>query len=144
METKLPVSLVLQKLNDISCHSTSFFAWILTDTLRYCMRPLDRPLYAMECRFCFSRTHKARVTQDWNTANPYNHITANMWLPNTSDLSPINCHILGIEEETNQCPHNTTDALKAAITRVMFNINTENVMCAYKRLHLWIETIIAA
>lgn len=89
--------------------------------------------------------HKAVVTQDWMAANLHDHITPNMWPPNSPDLNPLDYYMWGVvERETNQRSHNTTDSLKAAITRVMSKINKDHVMRACQRFRSRIEAIIAA
>lgn len=73
--------------------------------------------------------HKAVVIQIYTAANVHDHITPNMWSPNSTDLNPLNLWSV-VERKTNQQSHNTTDFAKDDIIRVMPNINTDHVTSA--------------
>lgn len=89
--------------------------------------------------------HKAVVTQDCMSANMHNHITPNMWTPNSPDVNPLEYYMcLLVELESNQRSHNATDSLKAANTRVISSINTDHVTQRCHRFLTCIEVIIAS
>ena len=71
------------------------------------------------------------TTQDWMSENLRDHITLNIWPPNSPDINPLYYHVWGVaEQETNKYPHNTLDFLKAANTRVMTHMDEDNLIRA--------------
>lgn len=77
---------------------------------------------------------EAELTKDWMADLP-NYITPNMGLPNLPDLNPIDYYMCSmVEWKINQHSHKVTDSLKAAITSVTCNINTDHVLCAYQQI----------
>lgn len=90
-------------------------------------------------------SHKAMTTQDWMAENLHDHITPNMWPPSSPDLNLLDYYVWGVvERETNKHPHNTIDSFKAAIIRVMTNINKDQLILTCKRFRTRIEAVIAA
>lgn len=69
-----------------------------------------------------SRTLHLLTKMCWTTM-----ITPNMWTSKSQDLNHFDYYICGfVKRVNNQRSHNTTDVLKAAITRIISNINTDN------------------
>jgi len=90
-------------------------------------------------------SRKAMRTQDWMSENLHDHITPNMWPPNSPDLNPLDYYVWGVvERETNKHPHNTLDSLRAAIIRVMTHMDENHLIRACKRFRQRIEGVIAA
>lgn len=89
--------------------------------------------------------HKARTTQDWMATHLHDHITPNLWPPNSPDLNPLDYYTWGIvEREANRHPHTTIGSVKAAISRVMSDIPQDHVIRACQRFRSRIEAVIAA
>ena len=64
--------------------------------------------------------------QEWIAENLYDHISPNIWPPNSPDLNLLDYYVWSVvEKEVNEHPHNTKDYLKAVIVRVMSNIDKE-------------------
>ena len=90
-------------------------------------------------------SHKAIVTQDWLSENFYDHVTPNMWPPNSPDLNPMDYYVWSVvERETNRHPHSTIAALKAAIVQVMSKMNRDPLITACGRFRARIEAVIEA
>lgn len=74
-----------------------------------------------------SPSRRAVAIQDWRATNLHDHIPINIWSPKPSDLNPVDYYMWDVgEQTTKQNSHNTTDSLKAAITRAMSNIIKNN------------------
>lgn len=85
------------------------------------------------------------TNHDWLALYFYKHIAPNVWLRKLLELNPLDYYMwIVVERETNERFHNTIRYLKAAITRVIFNINANNVMCECQRSRYCLEAIIAA
>ena len=81
----------------------------------------------------FLNKFKILQKQEWMADNPYDHITPNIWTPNSPDLNPLDYYVWSVvEKEVNEHPHNTKDYLKAAIVRAMSNMN-EQLIGAWNR-----------
>jgi transposase len=90
-------------------------------------------------------SHKAKLTQEWMAENFHDHITPNIWPPNSPDLNPLDYYVWSVvEREVNEHPHTTKESLKAAILRIMTNINKDHLIKACKRFRSRIEAVIAA
>ena len=90
-------------------------------------------------------SHTAHVTQEWLSENFYDHVTPNMWPPNSPDLNPLDYFFWGmIERETNLHAHNTTDSLKAAVIEAMSNMCPAHVIRACNRFRARIEAVLEA
>ena len=58
--------------------------------------------------------------------NLYDHIVPNIWPPNSPDLNPLDYYVWSVvEKDVNEYGHDTKDSLKAAIVRVMSDMNKE-------------------
>lgn len=87
--------------------------------------------------------HKAQNTQEWLADHFYDHITPNLWPPNSPDLNPLDYYVWGVvERDVNKHPHNTKDSLKASIVRVMDNIDEDHLKRACSRFRSRIEAVI--
>ena len=74
------------------------------------------------------------MTQDWMPENLHDHITPNIWLPNSPDLNPSDYYVWGVvERETNKHPHNKLDSLREAINRVMTHMEEDHLIRTCKR-----------
>ena len=90
-------------------------------------------------------SHKAIVTQDWLSENFHDHVTPNMWPPNSPDLNPMDYYVWSVvERETNRHPHNTIASLKAAIVQVMSEMNKDHLISACRRFRPRLEAVIEA
>ena len=76
------------------------------------------------------------------TNNLYDHITPNIWPPNSPDLNPLDYYAwYVVEKEVNEHLHNTKDSLKAVIVRVMCDTNKKQLIRACDRFRHRIEAI---
>ena len=74
------------------------------------------------------------TTQDWMADNLYDHIAANIWLPNFPDLNPVDYYVWSIaEKEVKKHSHYTKGSLKAAIVQVKFEIDKNQLIIACNR-----------
>lgn len=90
-------------------------------------------------------SHRASITQDWLSENFYDHVTPNMWPPNSPDLNPMDYYVWSVvERETNQHPHSTIASLKAAIVKVIPEMNRDHLISACGRFRARIEAVIEA
>ena len=57
--------------------------------------------------------HKARVTQEWMSANRQSHITPEFWSPNSPDLNPLEYYVCGVvnRDGTPTSAHTTLSTL---------------------------------
>ena len=77
--------------------------------------------------------------------NLYDYITPNIWPPNSPDLNPLDYYVWSVvEKKVNEHPHNTKDSLKAAIVRVMSDMNKEQLIRACNQFQPCIEAVIDA
>ena len=77
--------------------------------------------------------------------NLYENITHNIWPPNSPFLNWLDYYAWSlVEKEVTEHSHNTKDSLKAAIVRVMSDINKEQVIFACNRFRHRIEAVIDA
>ena len=77
--------------------------------------------------------------------NLYDHITPNIWHPNSPDLNPLDYYVWSIvEKEVNENPHNAKDSLKTAIVQVMSDMNKDQLIRACNRFRPRIEAVIDA
>lgn len=89
--------------------------------------------------------YKAVMNQDWVMVNLHDHTSSNISQPNLPDLNHPDYYTWTVLEwVTDQRTHNTTDSLKAAITRVMSNINTVHLILVCQGFRSHIEAIVAA
>ena len=76
--------------------------------------------------------HRLSTTQELMADNLYDHITPNIWPPNSPDLNLLDYYVLSIaEKEVNKHPHNIKDSPKAATVRVMSEIDKDQLIKAY-------------
>jgi len=69
-------------------------------------------------------SHKAQIMQKWMTKNFHDHITPNIWPMSSLDFNPLDYYVwIVVERKVNEHPHNTKNSLKAAIVRIMSNMN---------------------
>ena len=76
--------------------------------------------------------------------NLYDHITPKTWPPKSPDLNPLDYYVWNVVEMINEHPHNTKDSLKAAIVRVMPDMNKEPLIRACNQFRPHIEAVIGA
>ena len=74
--------------------------------------------------------------------NLYAYINPNIWTPNLPYLNPLDYYVWSVVEETDEHPHNTNDSLKAAIFRVMSNMNKNQLIRACNQFQSRIEAVI--
>ncbi|KAF2346323.1 hypothetical protein FHG87_022921 [Trinorchestia longiramus] len=90
-------------------------------------------------------SHKALKTQDWMTENLHDHVTPNLWPPNSPDLNSLAYYVWGvIGKEVNKAPRNTKSSLMEAIARSMEGINKDYLVKACSRFRTRIESVIEA
>ena len=77
--------------------------------------------------------------------NFHDHVTPNLWPPNSPDLNPLDYYVWGVvEKEVNKHPHNTKFSLMEAIARAMEDINKDHLIKACSRFRTRIESVIEA
>jgi len=77
--------------------------------------------------------------------NFHDHIIPNIWPLFSSDLNPLDYYVwIIVEREVNKHFLNTKDSLKAAIVKIMSNINKIHLIQACQRFRSHIEAIIEA
>uniref|UniRef100_A0A0L8IF21 Uncharacterized protein n=1 Tax=Octopus bimaculoides TaxID=37653 RepID=A0A0L8IF21_OCTBM len=77
--------------------------------------------------------HTSRRTQSWLSHNFCNHITPNIWPPNSPDCNSLHCYVWGaVERDTNKTPCNTKNELKARIMAAFTKLNTETVQKSWR------------
>ena len=81
--------------------------------------------------------HTSRESEFWLLENFCDYITTNIWLPNSSDCSPL-------ERESNKTPWNTNDEMKARIAAAFTNLSKETVGKAYKKCRNRLEVRVEA
>ena len=90
-------------------------------------------------------SHTSWRTQSWLSENFCDHITPNMWPPNSPDCNPLDYYVWGaVERETNKTPCNTQEELEARITAAFSNLNKEMVGKACKRFQSRLEAVVKA
>ena len=93
----------------------------------------------------FAPAYEPQVTQEWLADNFYDHITPNLWPPNSPDLNPLDYYVCGVlEREVNKHLDNTNDSLKAAIVESTANINKDELIRECLRFRPRIEAVIDA
>ena len=76
--------------------------------------------------------------------NLYDHITPNIWPANSPNLNPLDYYMNCVVKEVNEHHNNIRDSLKAAIIRVMSDMNKEQLIRACNRFRPRIEAVIDA
>jgi inhibitor of nuclear factor kappa-B kinase subunit alpha len=72
--------------------------------------------------------HKARITQDWISANFPDFISSQEWPPYSPDLNPLDYAIWGIlESKACAKPHKTIESLKQALKKAWDEISLETL-----------------
>ena len=75
--------------------------------------------------------------------NLYDHITPNTWPPNSLDRKPFDYYVWNVVKKgVNEYPHNSKDSLKAAIIRIMSDMNKEQLIRGCNRFRSRRETVI--
>ena len=86
--------------------------------------------------------HTNRRTQSWLSENDCDHITPNIWLPNSLDWNPLDYYVLGtVEWETNKTLYNTKDELKVRVKAAFINLNNI-IEKTYRRFRSCLEAIV--
>lgn len=88
-------------------------------------------MYAIEGLMSTSApSHKAQLTQEWLADNLHDHITPNIWLPNSTDFNLLGYYVWKIiEKNVNEPPPPSTKAsLKVAIVQVLSNMNKDHLI----------------
>lgn len=61
--------------------------------------------------------------------NLYDHITANIWPPNSSGPNQLDYYVWSIiEKNDNEQPHSTKHTLTAAIVQIRSNMNKDHLI----------------
>ena len=90
-------------------------------------------------------SYTSRRTQSWLWENFYDHITPNIWPPNSPDWSSLDYYVYGtVERETNKAPCNTKDELKTRIMAAFTDLNKEIDRKACRRVWSRLEAGVEA
>lgn len=89
--------------------------------------------------------HTSRRSLAWLSDNFSDHITPDMWPPNSPDCNPLDYYVWGaVERETNKTPCKTKDELKARIMATFNNLNKETVQKSCSRFRSRLEAVVEA
>ena len=111
-----PLGLQLNEEAYIKCREELVLLWIVRVASR---RPYIRQQASMPCQ-------TSRRTQCWLWENFYDHITPNIWPPNSPDCNPLDYYVWGaVWWETNKTLCNIKNELKARITAAFNNLKKE-------------------
>jgi hypothetical protein len=84
-------------------------------------------------------------TQDWLKANLINHWLKGMWPHSSPDDKPLDYFMWSeVEREVNKQLHNTLASLKAKISEVVTNIDSEIVILPCQRFWSQFESVVEA
>lgn len=89
----------------------------------------------------YAQSHKAQVTLKLVAERLHDHITQNIWCPNSPELNALNLGSLS-KWEISEYSHNTKDILKVAIVLAMTNMNQGHLIWECRRFRIRIEAII--
>lgn len=89
--------------------------------------------------------HTARKTQEWISVNFYDHVTPDLWPPNSPDCNPLDYYLWGVVERlTNKTACNTKGELIRRICQAFRTLPADTVKIACSRFRNRVESVINA
>lgn len=89
--------------------------------------------------------HTAKKTQKWMSENFYDHVTPDMWPPNSPDCNPLDYYVWSaVEAITNKTACNNKDELRDRIYQAFQNLSPGVVKKACSRYRSRVEAVINA